>query len=162
MNIFWLDEDPWDAARLYCDRHVSKINVEINQMISTALRRHGYNWDCLYEPVMENHPLVRWVGDSEQNFEEVVIHANALGDEFHHRYGSVHSSFADVTKEIGGREVNFPNLGLTERPQCMPQRFKVEGDYVKAYRRFYNHGKDWDMKWTSREVPSWYTEGELQ
>ena len=38
MNIFVLDENPWAAARMHCDKHVPKIIVESAQMLSTAHR----------------------------------------------------------------------------------------------------------------------------
>ena len=38
MNIFILDEDPAEAARQQCDKHVVKMIVESAQMLSTAHR----------------------------------------------------------------------------------------------------------------------------
>lgn len=36
MNIFWLDNDPAEAARAHCDRHVVKMIVETAQLLSAA------------------------------------------------------------------------------------------------------------------------------
>ena len=38
MNIFVLDKDPREAARMLCDKHVPKMIVESGQMLSTAHR----------------------------------------------------------------------------------------------------------------------------
>ena len=38
MNIFILDRNPHEAARLQCDKHVVKMIVESAQMLSTAHR----------------------------------------------------------------------------------------------------------------------------
>lgn len=156
MNIFWLHEDPWEAAKYYCDKHVTKINVEVNQLLSTALRDNGYHWDFLYDRTHANHPLSKWVGESNCNFEETLIHSLALGDEYTHRYGGTHKSHFQVATELVGKDIDFGSYDMTERPQAMPDRFKVDGDYVEAYRNYYREGKDWEMSWTDRPVPEWY------
>jgi len=156
MNIFWLDEDHDKAAEYYCDKHVVKINVEVNQLISTALRDNGYDWDFLYKRTHGNHPLSKWVGETDANFIETVKHAHALGREFTYRFGKEHKSHRSIAKKIGGLHVKMGGYDLTERPQAMPDEHKVEGDYVEAYRQYYIHEKNWDLQWTGREVPEWY------
>lgn len=156
MNIFWLDDDQEQAAKFYCDKHVTKINVEVNQLLSTALRDNGYEWDFLYGRTHGNHPLSQWVGETDANFIETAKHAHALGNEFIHRYGGTHKSHQTVTMALSGREVEIGDGGLTERPQAMPEEYKVPGDYVQAYRNYYKGDKNWDLSWTNRQVPDWY------
>ena len=38
MNIFALDKDPTQAARMMCDKHVVKMILESAQLLSTAHR----------------------------------------------------------------------------------------------------------------------------
>ena len=40
MNIFALDQNPFEAARFHCDRHVVKMIVEYAQLMSSAHRYH--------------------------------------------------------------------------------------------------------------------------
>ena len=40
INIFVLDQNPFDAARYHCDKHVVKMIVEYAQLLSTAHRFH--------------------------------------------------------------------------------------------------------------------------
>ena len=41
MNIFVLDRDPREAARMYCDKHTPKMVVELLQQLGSAVIRHG-------------------------------------------------------------------------------------------------------------------------
>jgi len=43
MNIFFLSEEPNEAAKMACDRHSIKMILESAQMLSTGLRQHGYD-----------------------------------------------------------------------------------------------------------------------
>ncbi|GAL02077.1 hypothetical protein JCM19237_4970 [Photobacterium aphoticum] len=38
----------------------------------------------------------------------------------------------------------------------MPDEYKVEGDPIEAYRRFYLGDKAAFAKWTKRQPPAWY------
>ena len=45
-------------------------------------------------------------------------------------------------------------LAMSQFPECI-----VEGDPVKSYRNFYKTKQSrFDMKWTKREVPTWFKE----
>lgn len=156
MNIFWLDSDHRQAAEYYCDKHVTKINVEVNQILSTALRDMGYDWDFLYKPTHTGHPIIDWVRESQCNFEDTLTHAMALGDEYSYRYGGIHKSHDKVAKNLVDRDIDFPSYEMTPRPQSMPDDCKVEGDHVQAYRNYYRQYKNWGLSWTDRPVPDWY------
>ncbi len=53
-------------------------------------------------------------------------------------------------------EITFENKGLTEFPQAMPDKYKVPGNPVAAYRAFYIGEKSKFATWKKRKVPSWY------
>ena len=60
MNIFFLDDDPRQAARDLGDRHVGKMLLEACQMMSTAARANGFDgglYVCIREP---SHDQVGW------------------------------------------------------------------------------------------------------
>ncbi|MFV0489820.1 MAG: hypothetical protein ACK5NL_21920, partial [Vibrio fluvialis] len=51
----------------------------------------------------------------------------------------------------------YPSIGLTEFAQAMPDEYKIRGDAVSAYRRFYLGEKMGFARWTKRELPAWLT-----
>ena len=73
MNIFFLHRDPSRAAKAQCDKHVVKMVLETTQMLSTAVRRRGY--DIGYQSAYPKHPMTIWVGDTRDNFCWALQHA---------------------------------------------------------------------------------------
>lgn len=158
MNMFWLHDDSEVSARLHCDRHVTKMCIEYAQILSTAAELQGFHDpDRMYEPIPNlNRKVHEWAAESADNFVRLLKMAKALGNEFEHRYGNHHASMVDVISEFDLTELNMDYVGATEPPLCMPDEYQVEGDVIKSYRNFYNHGKTWDLSWTKRDVPDWY------
>ena len=76
MNIFVLDRSARKAARMYCDKHVPKMCVEVAQMMASALRRHGATDEQMpltksgtpYKGGYAHHPCTVWAGDTRDNF----------------------------------------------------------------------------------------------
>ena len=63
MNLFYLDRDPVEAARMQCDRHVVKMILETAQMLSTAhIELDGKQ--VAYKATHKNHPSTVWVRSS--------------------------------------------------------------------------------------------------
>ena len=135
MNIFFLHRDPSRAAKAQCDKHVVKMVLETTQMLSTAIRRRGY--DIGYQSAYPKHPMTIWVGDTRDNFCWALQHAIELSKEYTARYDKFHAS----QKVIDDIHKYYPNISfnnITEPPQCMPDEFKCN-DYVRAYKNFYIH-----------------------
>jgi len=147
MNIFFLHRDPSRAAKAQCDKHVVKMVLETTQMLSTAVRRRGYNIG--YQSAYPKHPMTIWVGDTRDNFCWALCHAEELSKEYTARYKKFHAS----QKVLDDIREYYPNLfsyeNITEPPQCMPDEFKCN-DYVRAYRDYYIHkigGWKFPPKW---------------
>lgn len=108
MNLFYLDKDPVEAAKMQCDRHVVKMIVESAQMLSTAHRmldgnlittktktgRKGRHYELpdareqlLYKAVHYHHPCTVWTMKSNNNYNWHWVHFAALCDEYTYRYG---------------------------------------------------------------------------
>ena len=72
MNIFYLDSDPYVAAKMHCDKHVVKMILESAQMLSTAHRvLDGDEYADergLYKMAHKNHPSTIWVRTSTDNY----------------------------------------------------------------------------------------------
>lgn len=160
MNIFVLDIDPSIAAKMMCDRHVSKMILETAQMLSSVADRYGY--PTLYKPTHKKHPCTLWAGDSVENWNWLIEHGLSLEEEKIFRTGKGHKS-ADVIRWYVSKGFG-PNIesGLTSFALAMPDKYKCE-DPVKSYRDYYLNEKQYFKdgrrpKWTKRNPPNWWVE----
>jgi hypothetical protein len=156
MNIFVLDHDIRMCARYHADQHVVKMILEGTQMLCTVLNENGVKTP--YKSTHSNHPCTLWVARSLSNWiwlRKLTLHLN---EEFLYRYqkGMNHRS-AMVTRQLLPPPIS--DMGLTEFVQAMPETYKVPGNPVEAYRRFYVGEKRHFSKWTRRRPPKWFTEG---
>lgn len=162
MNIFFLSDDPVEAARMACDKHVVKMILESTQMLYTAMhctRGGKYLLDtCPYTPYKiahKNHPSSIWARSSLANYNWLCELALAYADEYRFRYGS-HKEHA-CEKHLNWLYENPPDLpeyDFEEPPQCMPDQYK-DDSCVEAYRNYYIGEKLSFVKYTRREVPYW-------
>lgn len=152
MNIFILDKNINKCAKFHCDQHVVKMILESVQILCTSLNKKGFATP--YKSTHINHPCVLWVEGSYDNFSWLSELALALNDEYKYRYRKTtnHSSI-NVLEEISN--IKFESFGLTEFSQAMPDQYKVSGDAVSAYRKFYVGEKMKFAKWTRRKPPAW-------
>lgn len=157
MNIFVLDTDTTRCARYHCDQHVIKMILESVQMMCTVLSKKGMVTP--YKPTHPNHPCVRWVEDSYDNFVWLKKLAIALNTEYRYRFqrSRDHKSIA-VLKEISDHP--YETRGLTDFVQAMPEKYRVPNDPVLAYRQFYLGEKMHFAKWTRRQPPHWVLDRE--
>ena len=181
MNLFVLDHDPVEAARLQCDKHVVKMIVESAQMLSTVHRmldgvetrvpsKSGKTmskaWtlpdsreDILYRAVHMHHPCTIWTAESNNNYNWHYVHFVALCDEYTYRYGKVHGTDKLLREVLKSPPLNIPvgyktpqPLAMKSNPECMDYR-----DIVGSYRKFYQTKQDrFKMVWTKRPVPEWF------
>tara|TARA_B100000214_G_scaffold172208_1_gene123796 strand:+ start:2391 stop:2999 length:609 start_codon:yes stop_codon:yes gene_type:complete len=93
MNLFFLDGDPVQAARLQSDVHIVKMILETMQMLCTAL------YFCknplvfpfqLYKPAHVNHPSTKWIRHSSENFSWALSHGYEMCLEYTRRYEKIH------------------------------------------------------------------------
>lgn len=101
MNIFATSPDAWECAAALDDKRVGKMLMEACQMLSLAVKS---GWDddsyVFYEFPGEltsgwghkNHPCSIWTRASRTNYDWVLNHAEALHQEFIHRFGKSHAS----------------------------------------------------------------------
>jgi hypothetical protein len=155
MNIFILDKNIEKCAQYHCDQHVVKMILESVQMLCTALNKKGFTTP--YKSTHVKHPCVLWVEESFENFSWLKNLALALNAEYRFRFerDTDHKSIS-VLAEIANYK--YHNRGLTEFAQAMPDKYKIPGDVVKAYRQFYLGEKMKFAKWTKRSTPEWISE----
>jgi|TARA_R100000482_G_scaffold117421_1_gene60999 hypothetical protein len=175
MNIFVLDENPILAGKMYCDKHVPKMVVELYQQLGSAVIRHGATPDQL--PLTKagtplrggyhNHPATRWVGDSRANFLWASYHAAVLCEEYNKRFAKEH--FCELgLEQLYTLSYLIPEGDLTPFALCMPDEYRpenVDGDEViyhatgdvavQAYRDYY-HSKTFARWDKGRDAPAWW------
>ena len=159
MNIFVVDNDPKIAARMLCDRHVSKMILESAQMLTAVSAR--YNHPTLYKVSFKNHPCTLWAGERYANWKWLVDHAIEMEMEKIHRTGKGHTS-AEVIRWYSEHGYGPPkdDLPMTPFAQAMPDHYRNK-DAVKAYRAYYLGDKQFFKdgkrpKWTKTNPPDWW------
>lgn len=145
-----------------CDKHVVKMGLESVQMLSTVVRLHDEHApDSLYRQTHGNHPCTLWARRSADNWKWLLEHTAATFAEYTSRYGKVHKSThvynAIVDRYGAGPCFLDTTHGLTEHAQVMPDTYKVPGQPVLAYRRFYAGDKASFATWShGASIPDWW------
>jgi len=184
LNIFYIDEDPRQCAEWMVDRHVVKMILETAQLLSTAHRvldgketivegwvdefgvKHKKKklWvladgrdDVLYRATHINHPSAIWVRTSVENYNWLVDHLFALGDEFRYRYDKpqAHASIIKMGYELQSPPHNLKEWDWTPMPCCMPDCYKTSDNPVICYRNYYRDAKSELHSWKKRDKPHW-------
>lgn len=153
MNIFVLDTDIRACARYHADSHVVKMILESAQMLCTVLFENSM--EAPYRPTHRRHPCTLWAGRSLSNWIWLRNLALALNREFHYRFGRGRDHASAVVVESLAMPP-IPDIGLTEFAQALPERYRVPGDAVAAYRTYYIAEKAHMARWTRRRRPRWY------
>lgn len=179
MNIFVLDEDPIKAAKMYCDKHIPKMCVELLQQLGSAAIKHGAQPEQLpvakstQKPIRggyHHHPCTIWCGMSRDNYLWATHHGAALCEEYKKRFGKEHYC-ANGIEILYGLSYLIPEGDLTPFALAMPDEYRpitwtssttlrllshARGDdAVEAYRRYY-HAKAF-AKWEKgRPMPEWF------
>lgn len=179
MNIFYVDSDPRIAAQSLVDKHVIKMILESAQLLSTAhrvldglevqllLEKNGktrkkkvwvlddYRNDVLYNATHLNHPSAIWARQSVENYNWLVEHMFALGDEYTYRYGKRHKTIEKLGYEIQSPPHNLRDWDMTPMPSCMAVEYIISEDPIVNYRNYYKLGKANIHAWKKREAPAW-------
>ena len=176
MNIFVLDKHPRIAARMQCDKHVSKMTLETAQMLSTVHRvlagteevrltgsgRKVKHWrlpdereHTLCKANHVNHPCSVWARESLGNFLWLHTHGLSLAREYTRRYKKVHKSQAVIEACLDALDgLPLYDENRTPHPLCMPDEYKGD-DVTKAYRAFYIGEKAGFAQW-KLAAPYWW------
>lgn len=162
MFIFYLSEDPKEAAQYHVDKHVVKMIVESAQMLCTAHRLLDSNQsDILYKTTHKNHPCAIWCRESVQNYNWLYRLFVSLCDEYTFRYGKTHLTDRKLRNILSNPPKNIKDVGPTLIAQAMPQELKQENP-VSAYRQYYIKEKTRFAFWTKRDKPIWFNNNDLQ
>lgn len=176
MNIFYIDEDPTQAAQWMVDKHVVKMILESAQLLSTAHRlldgveyvgttatgRKAKRWKLedaretiIYSATHINHPSAVWARTSVENYQWLVDHFFALMKEYTYRYGKTHACYGDLSYALASPPMNLKAWDKTPIIPAMADEFIISDDPVTNYRNYYRNGKKHLFAWTNREPPVW-------
>lgn len=170
MNIFVLDPCPKKAAEYNCDKHLSKIVVEISQMAANCFdvnilksappnmlgqpRKHSYF----------NHPVSKWMRETIGNLLWSIDHAFALERERIYRGYNPHFSIRfinwvaenfDKSVVPYGDQTEFA-VAIAPTMQCRQHPSFNDANSVDKYRLYYQYDKPF-VTWTKRNKPDWFT-----
>ena len=137
MNIFYLHENPAEAAKLQYNKHVVKMILESAQMLCTAHHEIlGDDAGVPYKRAHVNHPSTIWARRSAQNYAWLYDHFVALAQEYKKRYGKDHLSYTKCDPYLRFLPGGLAYTGFTQPPQAMPDEYKDECS-IQAYWNYY-------------------------
>jgi len=155
MNIFYLDEDVTECAKMHVDKHCVKMILESAQLLSTAHRalEGELAHASLYKITHVSHPSTVWVRESSGNYLWLLELFEALLAEYTYRYNKVHAC-TRLLGELSKLPSHIQSSFFTEPPCCMPDECKT-GDTIESYRKYYMMHKSHIFAWKNRPVPDW-------
>jgi hypothetical protein len=176
VNIFYIDENPVQAAQWMVDKHVVKMILESAQLLSTAHRvldgtevesktttgRKVRRWifndsreNVIYLATHINHPSAVWCRQSVENYNWLVDHFFALMQEYTYRYNKTHKCYGELSYMLQSPPHNLKEWDWTPMPSAMAEEYKISDNPLTNYRNYYKIGKSKMHKWTNREKPEW-------
>jgi len=111
--------------------------------------------EILYSATHINHPSAIWCRQSVENYNWLVEHFFALGDEYTYRYGKKHLTIQKLGYTIQSPPFNLKEWDWTPMPSCMDRQYIISEDPITNYRNYYTHGKARMHAWKKREKPEW-------
>lgn len=156
MNIFVLDRDIKKCVKYHCNRHVVKMILEYNQILSSVhwMTHEDFNPNKIYKLTHKNHPCCIWARESLDNYKWLLNLTKHLLSEYTYRYGKQHASFIKY-QYLSKNLPPISSIGLTEFKQCMPDQYKNINP-VQAYRDYYMGDKRHIAQWKKRKIPFWW------
>lgn len=172
--------DPVLAAQYQVDSHVVKMILETAQLLSTAHRyidgievqlelekdgkvRKKKVWvlddernDVLYACTHINHPSAIWCRESVENYNWLVDHLHALGQEYTYRYGKRHATIEKCFYPLQSPPHGLRNWDWTQPPSAMGPEFIISDDSIVNYRNYYTKAKAYLKSYKNRQPPPWW------
>lgn len=155
MNIFVSSFDPIESAQVLDDKRVIKMILESAQILSSVLVLN--NFKAPYKLTHKNHPVVKWVQESSENYWWLVEHFQALCHEYEDRFNKTHKTSQYYNDFVDGYFYLIRNNKRTPFVNCT--KFKEIKEITQAYRLAlidkWNNDKR-PPKWTNSSKPEWY------
>lgn len=162
MNIFAIEQKSngsidWEKSAQSLDNlRVVKMILESCQLLSTALHKNGIE-GARYKPTHLNHPSTIWTAESSANFENLILHTQAMLDEYTDRFKKVHACKSVLENNIiplyEENKHKFPSNVATPLRAAMPKEF-VTSNIVESYQNYYVTKEK--MRYPKNKVPGWF------
>lgn len=180
MNLFYLDSNIEKCAQAHIDKHVGKMQLEMCQMLTTAVwidRLIGFVPDKItseqnkiikdfkatqpkiddrtftrYLPTHINHPSSVWIRSNKLHFDYTKKLINALNNECLRRGYNSHASCVETNKLF---VENMPNREWKDPTLAMPIELQ-KYDTIESYRLFYMLDKGPIANWKNVSPPDWW------
>ena len=139
MNIFVLDENPIEAARLVPISVASRMALEAAQMLAVGCSQYGLamphkkDGNEYSRKNHQHHPCTKWVCKSKANMKWVILYALMLCYRHNQHYGKFpahRNALHEVLPQINERWVDHTPFHLE-----MPDEFKTD-NVVESYRAY--------------------------
>ena len=109
----------------------------------------------MFQATHVNHPSALWARESVENYNWLVEHFFALGNEYTYRYQKQHKCFGPLSYLLQSPPLNLKNYDMTPMPSAMDKKYIISDDPVENYRNYYRYGKSTMHSWKNRNVPDW-------
>lgn len=137
---------------MLCDKHVCKMIVESCQLLCSVFY---FNSTIIppYKLTHKNHPCVKWVRYTRDNFEWLLKHLKELLNQYTLRYNKIHKCQEIFNWIINNKsKLYFRYYELTPFVQCMPKEYQCNNE-VEAYKKYYINEKLKFAKWKLNNIP---------
>ena len=154
MNIFILDNDIQTNVKYYFDKHVVKMLLEYTQILATVCNITHKKQVSNYKSTHINHPAVKWVMESLDNWLYLRKLLRYLHKEWQYRYNHPKNKLHKSYKE--SITLPFPKLpkkGVSPFVS-ITDKYKSK-DIINNYRDYYISKKHL-ASWKNRRRPTWF------
>ena len=152
MNIFVLNEDPAQAAKDHCDKHVVKMILESGQMLCAAHEPGAAPWKRTHY----NHPCTVWSRTSTGNYMWLSALGLELCAEYTRRYEKRHKSEDVLLWCAENIPSSIPVGMMTPFAIAIKDPQYHLTDAVSSYRAYYLGEKSRFARWRHCDPPSWW------
>lgn len=125
MNIFYLDDDPYEASRQLCKVHVNKMIIETAQMLSAS--HHVLSQSDLPSGLMKsthvNHPSNRWLRESADHYAWTYEYFLHLLSQYNQWSNKDHKC-TERTMALSKMPIDIPDAGFRRAPAAVDDDLK--------------------------------------
>jgi len=154
MNIFVLNEDPLQAARDQCDKHIVKMILESGQMLCASHEPGTAPWKRTHY----NHPCSVWARGSTENYKWLAAHGLELCAEYTRRYKKLHKSEDVLLWCAENIPATVPTGLMTPFVVAIKDQKYHRSTAVESYRAYYLGEKIRFARWKYCSPPKWWVD----
>ena len=114
--------------------------------------------DILYACTHINHPSAVWTRESVENYNWLVDHLHALGQEYTYRYGKRHATIKKCFYQLQSPPHGLRTWDWTQPPSAMDSEYIISEDPIINYRNYYAKGKAHLKSYKKRDDPIWWSQ----